>query len=101
GPLLIAAMIPWGIIGWSFMPGQVSRIVAHAPGATAVVLSLNGSALYLGVALGSLIGSEVLRVGVPADLGWIGALFPLASALIVLASRQRRRPVAVGTAPAE
>jgi len=89
GPVLIAAMVPWGIVGWAFMPGQVSRIVAHAPGAAAVVLSLNGTALYLGVALGSLVGSEILRLGDPVDLGWVAAVFQLASIAIVLASRDK------------
>lgn len=94
GPVLIAAMVPWGIIGWSFMPGQVSRIVAQAPEAAAVVLSLNGSALYLGVALGSLVGAEVLNVATPVDLGWIGALFPLAALGILASSGRTRLPAA-------
>ncbi|MBN9075081.1 MAG: MFS transporter [Rhizobiales bacterium 65-79] len=100
GPLLVAAMVPWGVIGWAFPPAQASRLLAIAPDDAPVVLSLNGSALYLGVALGSVVGAEVLRVGSPADLGWVGALFPLIGLAIVLgAYALRHRSVAV--APAE
>ena len=77
---------------------QASRILAIAPDDAPVVLSLNGSALYLGVALGSVVGGEVLRAGSPADLGWVAALFPLIGLAIVLAARSQR-PAAV--APAE
>ena len=46
------------------------------------------------------LGPEVLRVGSPADLGWVGALFPLIGLAIVLgAYALRHRSVAV--APAE
>jgi hypothetical protein len=65
-----------------------------------LALSLNGSALYLGVALGSVVGAVVPRVGSPADLGWVAALFPLIGLAIVLAAAVRRsRSAAI--APAE
>jgi predicted MFS family arabinose efflux permease len=99
GPALIAAMIPWGVIGWAFPPAQASRILAIAPDDAAVVLSLNGSALYLGVALGSVVGGEVLRAGSPADLGWVAGLFPLVGLAIVFATTARGNRAAV--APAE
>jgi predicted MFS family arabinose efflux permease len=100
GPALILAMVPWGVVGWAFPPAQASRILAIAPDDAPVVLSLNGSALYLGVALGSVVGAEVLRVGSPADLGWVAALFPLIGLAIVFAAAMRRsRSAAI--APAE
>jgi predicted MFS family arabinose efflux permease len=98
GPALILAMIPWGVVGWAFPPAQASRLLAIAPDDAPVVLSLNGSALYLGVALGSVVGAEVLRAGSPADLGWVAALFPLIGLAIVVTARGSR-PAAV--APAE
>ena len=52
-----------------------------------LALSLNGSALYLGVALGSFIGGLVLQLGSVGDLGWVAALFP-ASALLLVCSRR-------------
>ena len=43
------------------------------------MLSLNSSALYLGIASGAVIGGLVLQYGTASDLGWVGALFPLLS----------------------
>ncbi|MER9403341.1 MFS transporter [Mesorhizobium caraganae] len=98
GPVLMAMMVPWGIVGWAFPPAQASRIIKLAPDAAPIVLSLNASALYLGVALGAVVGGAVLRYGVPADLGFIAAIFPLIGLGVVLAGRWAARPVAV---PAE
>ena len=62
------------------------------------MLSLNASALYLGVALGAVVGGGVLRYGSPVDLGLVAAAFPIVGLGIVLAGRWAARPVAM---PAE
>ncbi len=98
GPVLMAMMVPWGIVGWAFPPAQASRIIKLAPDAAPIVLSLNASALYLGVALGAVVGGAVLRYGVPADLGLVAAVFPVIGLGVVLAGRWAARPVAM---PAE
>jgi predicted MFS family arabinose efflux permease len=55
-----------------------------------IAASLNSSALYAGIAFGSLLGAATLdRGGVPA-LGWVGAL-SAAIALVLLAATARRR----------
>lgn len=98
GPVLMAMMVPWGIVGWAFPPAQASRIIKLAPDAAPIVLSLNASALYLGVALGAVVGGAVLRYGVPADLGLVAAVFPVIGLGVVLAGSWAARPVAM---PAE
>ncbi|WP_296744081.1 MFS transporter [Mesorhizobium sp.] len=98
GPALMAMMVPWGIVGWAFPPAQASRIIKIAPDAAPIVLSLNASALYVGVALGAVVGGAVLRFGVPADLGLTAAAFPIAGLGVVLAGHALARPVAM---PAE
>ena len=98
GPVLMAMMVPWGMVGWAFPPAQASRIIKLAPDAAPIVLSLNASALYLGVALGAVVGGAVLRYGVPADLGLVAAVFPVIGLGVVLAGRWAARPVAM---PAE
>ncbi|ESY65651.1 hypothetical protein X742_22110, partial [Mesorhizobium sp. LNHC232B00] len=98
GPALMGMMVPWGIVGWAFPPAQASRIIKLAPDAAPIVLSLNASALYLGVALGAVVGGGVLRYGAPADLGLVAAAFPIVGLGIVLAGRMLAKPVAM---PAE
>jgi DHA1 family inner membrane transport protein len=83
GPVFIAFMVPWGMVGWAFLPAQVSRLVSIAPAAAPLVLSLNGSAIYLGTALGAVVGGQVLEHGTPADLGWVAALFALAAMAVL------------------
>jgi predicted MFS family arabinose efflux permease len=101
GPALIAMMVPWGIIGWAFPPAQASRLVDLAPDAAALVLSLNVSALYFGVAFGSAVGGAVLDLGIAADLGWVGALFPLAGLAVTLVAGSRHRTASASVLPAE
>jgi len=84
GLLLIAAMVPWGIIGWAFPPAQASHIVGVSPDLAPITLSLNNSALYLGIAFGSFIGGEVLRYGSPVELGFVAAFFELCAMFSVL-----------------
>lgn len=77
GPSLIAIMVLWGVIAWMFPPAQASRVLVIAPESAPLALSLNYSALYLGVAFGSIIGGQIIaHIGL-AYLGWIGGLFPL------------------------
>ncbi|MEJ6783807.1 MFS transporter [Aminobacter sp. Piv2-1] len=94
GPVLIGLMVPWGIIGWAFPPAQASRIVGFAPELAHLTLSLNASALYFGIAFGTVIGGRVLEFARPSDLGLVAAAFPLV-ALTVLALTRRSARVAV------
>jgi predicted MFS family arabinose efflux permease len=90
GPALIAIMLPWGIIGWAFPPAQGSRLVGLAPEAAHLTLSLNVSALFFGIALGTIAGGRMLDLATPSDLPLIAAAFPVA-ALAVLAWSRRSR----------
>jgi len=96
GPVLIGLMVPWGIIGWAFPPAQASRIVGFAPELAHLTLSLNASALYFGIAFGTVIGGRVLEFARPSDLGLVAAAFPLV-ALAVLALSRRSARVAVAS----
>jgi predicted MFS family arabinose efflux permease len=90
GPFLIGIMVPWGIIGWSFPPAQASRIVGFAPEAAHLTLSLNASAFYFGIAIGTTVGGRVLEVSVPAELGVAATVFPALALLLLLAGRMRQ-----------
>lgn len=91
GPVLIAIMVPWGVIGWAFPPAQASRIVGYAPEVAHLTLSLNASALYFGIAFGTVIGGRVLEFATPSDLGLVAALFPLAAVGVLAAGLRSRR----------
>lgn len=91
-PALFVLMALWGAVGWTFPPAQASRIVGFQPEAAHLTLSLNASAMYLGVALGTLLGGKVLEFGSLADLGLVGALGPIAGlAILYLAGRGRKQ----------
>lgn len=98
GPLLLGIMVPWGIIGWAFPPAQASRIVGYAPGLAHLTLGLNASALYFGIALGTVVGGRVLEFATPSDLGLVAAIFPLLALAVIWASR---RSSVLAAAPAE
>lgn len=91
GPVLIGIMVPWGIVGWALPPAQASRIVGYAPEAAHLTLSLNASAIYLGVAFGTLIGGRVLEFATPSDLGLAAAAFPLAAVVVLVTGLKSRR----------
>jgi DHA1 family inner membrane transport protein len=76
GPVFFVVVFLWGVAGWAFLPPQSSYLLSLSPASAPLVLSLNASALYLGIAAGSLIGGLVLQFGTVNDLGWVGALFP-------------------------
>ncbi len=86
GPVLIGLTVLWGAVGWMLLPAQASQLVALQPASAPISLSLNASALYLGIALGSIVGGVVITVGTPADLGWTGAIPTLLALIIVLAT---------------
>ncbi|HEX6351899.1 MFS transporter [Actinophytocola sp.] len=47
----------WGMVGWTIVPTQLHRLFAVHPTEGSVVASLNSSSVFLGVALGGLVGS--------------------------------------------
>ncbi|AKR56491.1 MFS transporter [Devosia sp. H5989] len=96
GWILLALMVPWGIIGWGFPPAQSSRLVSLAPEAAPISLSLNASAIYVGVALGSVIGGADMALASAKDLGWVGAILGVvALAIHLYATREPQRLSAV------
>ena len=82
----------WGATGWAFPPAQSSHLLSLSPTNAPLVLSLNASALYLGIASGSLIGGLVLQYGTASDLGWVGSLLPALALLGIVISAVLRQP---------
>ncbi|MGC0417166.1 MFS transporter [Embleya sp. AB8] len=79
----------WGVcVGLPVVPQQ-HRLVAHAPAATPVLLGLNSSARYLGVAAGGALGGLAQQWMSPLWLGLPGAAVT-ALALLIAAPRTGR-----------
>lgn len=82
----IIVLIVWSAAGWMINPAQQNRLVSFAPQAAGVVISLNSSALYLGLSFGSALGSLLIQHVTPSNLCRISGTWELATVLIVVAS---------------
>lgn len=93
-PALMAALVTWGIAGFGLMVPQQARLAALAPAQAPLLLSLNTSMLYLGTALGAVVGGSLAgRLGF-AQLGWAGVPF-VACGLAILALGHTSGPAVV------
>jgi predicted MFS family arabinose efflux permease len=94
-PLFLAVLVLWGLGCFSANSAQQARLAALAPQQASVSVALNTSALYLGQAVGPVIGGVMLaQVAGVAAYQWLAAvsvpLFMLAIALSAyLANRMR------------
>ncbi|HEX6360923.1 MFS transporter [Actinophytocola sp.] len=91
-PVAAVVMVVWGMVTWSFNPPMQNFLIGFSPANSALVLSLNASAIYLGVGLSGLTGGAVINlVGVRA-LPQIAAFAAVAAGvLMVLALRPVRK----------
>jgi predicted MFS family arabinose efflux permease len=80
---LLGVVAAWSLVGWWFNPAQQQRLLDIAGPRGTIGVSLNGSALYAGQALGGLVGGAALASG-PAALALVAVGFELL-ALAVLA----------------
>jgi predicted MFS family arabinose efflux permease len=89
--VLLSLIFFWGIGGWAFYTGQVANLVHIEPHASMIAVSLNASAMYLGISAGGALGGIVLTALSPNDLGWVGGgSVATALAMILLQGRQAR-----------
>ena len=87
GPVKLPAMAvivgAWSLFSWSHFTAQQSRLVAIDPSLAQLLLALNSSMLYVGIATGSALAAWLLPVAEFRGLA-IGADLLLAVAVIVL-----------------
>src|SRR3954454_2049013 len=88
-PLILwLLMVRWGVAAWAFHPAQNAHLVKISPDAPMVALSLNASALYFGMAVGSSLGGVTLSFRTAGDLGWGGGICAtIALGLLLIFSR--------------
>ncbi|MCO6417406.1 MFS transporter [Siccirubricoccus sp. KC 17139] len=82
-PILLPAILLWGLASWGLIAAQQARLVALAPALAPVSLSMNASAIYLGSAMGAAAGALTIADGAVERLGWVAAGFGLAALLSV------------------
>ena len=90
-PAIVGLSALWGFAGWGFGPAQAVRLIRLAPDRAPMTLSLNASAIYLGIAAGSALGGVVIDlIGVSA-VGWVGASCQLAGLGLMLRAAHKAR----------
>jgi len=82
--LTVLVLMIWGIHGFGSMVPQQSRLVMLAPSQAPMLMSLNSSMLYIGSALGAVVGGLAMSKIDVGHLSWIGAPFVLLSLLTLL-----------------
>jgi predicted MFS family arabinose efflux permease len=99
-PLIVGLSALWGFAGWGFGPAQAVRLIRLAPDRAPMTLSLNASAIYLGIAAGSALGGMAIDlIGVSA-VGWVGATCQLAGlGLMLRAAHKSRAALSAPTSP--
>jgi DHA1 family purine base/nucleoside efflux pump-like MFS transporter len=78
-PILSLLVALWGIGGWMVVPALQSELMRLRPEAAGMLAAANASAIYAGIAVGSLIGGVVVSAAPVLALG------PCASGLALLA----------------
>jgi predicted MFS family arabinose efflux permease len=94
GPVAVALILPWAIIGWAFYPPRQSQLIALAPLSATILLALNQSAIHVGAAVGSATGAFTLIHVAPAALGVAaGSLTMIALALLFAEQRRTKSEI--------
>lgn len=78
------ALLLWGAATWSFNPPVQHRLIELAGPGAGLLLSLNASAIYLGVGLSGVVGAVVLTHGGPTLLPPVAAVLTAVGGLVVL-----------------
>ena len=87
-PMLLA-FLAWGVCGFGMMSPQQSRLVAVDLQRSPVLLSLNSSMMYFGMALGAAVGGALLPWAGFERLPWVGAPLALAARALLWWSVRR------------
>jgi DHA1 family inner membrane transport protein len=98
--LTVTALVVWGIAGFGMMTPQQSRLASLSPKQAPLLLSLNGSMLYMGTALGSIMSGALLDTLGLVNLAWVGVPFALLALLTLVFDRQSPKALAAAKAVA-
>lgn len=89
-PFTVVVFVVWGVAGFGMMAPQQVRLATLAPAQAPLLMSLNGSMLYIGTALGAIIsGAFVGTLGFD-KLSWVGLPFALVALTTLWFDRRAR-----------
>lgn len=89
----LALMLAWGVVGWAWIPPQQHRMLEGRGGAAPAALAVNGSAIYLGIAVAGGLGGLLIHLTNATTLPLAGAgLVLLAAATNLATSRHPSGP---------
>jgi predicted MFS family arabinose efflux permease len=91
-PIAVASVAIWGIFGWSIPTMQQARLVSLAPHLASISLSLQASAIYLGICTGAALGSAAIALSSVAAVGFAGATCEVVALLMLALEARRMRP---------
>ena len=89
-PAMLAALVVWGVAGFGLMAPQQSRLASLSPEQAPLLLSLNGSMLYIGTAVGAVISGSLIDIAGLKNLAWVGAPFGVVALLTLWFDRAPR-----------
>lgn len=90
-PVVITGGIVWGLGTFSSNSLQQGRLIAMSSALASASVALNTSAIYVGQAIGPLVGRPLVEAELHRALPWVGgALLAVAMALSVAAARMGR-----------
>jgi len=89
----VPVTIIWGVSGWLLAPVQQHRLMELGGATAPLLISLNASAMYLGMALSGVVGGLTISVIGVEQLPLAGALAALVCLVVVASSYGRRTQV--------
>ena len=90
-PLTVLVLVVWGVAGFGMMSPQQVLLANLAPAQAPLLMSLNGSMLYVGTALGAVISGTFIGTLGFDRLGWVGLPFALVALTTLWFDGRERR----------
>jgi MFS transporter, DHA1 family, inner membrane transport protein len=101
-PLFTAVVfLVWGVSGFGMMAPQQSRLAMLAPHAAPLLMSLNSSMVYVGMAFGAVVGGAASATLGLANLAWAGIPFALAGLFTLWINTRNMRGLEASVAAAK
>lgn len=86
-------LIIWGVLSWSITPPIQSHLIQLTPETSHIQQSLNNSALHLGIAFGTLVGSIVTDLWSLQFNAFVGVIFVVLALISSVISLQKEKIV--------